>query len=103
MAQRSDLQALLELVSGISNVYFQPPESLKIKYPCIVYSRSSGPKQSSFADDMPYTQRKLYQVIVIDGNPDSAILDKIASLPLCSFDRHYTSNNLNHDVYNLYY
>ena len=44
-----------------------------------------------------------YMVTVIDPNPISDIHEKILRLPLCSFDRHYTQDNLNHDVYNLYY
>lgn len=41
--------------------------------------------------------------MVIDKNPDSIIADKVESLKMCSFDRHYTADNLNHFVYNLYY
>lgn len=52
---------------------------------------------------MPYNYRVGYQVTVIDRNPDSLIPGKIASLPMCKFDRHYKAENLNHDVYNLYY
>lgn len=44
-----------------------------------------------------------YELTVIDKNPDSDILDRVASLPMCAFERHYTADNLNHDVYNIYY
>jgi len=56
-----------------------------------------------FADDIPYTHHWQYQVTVIDKNPDSEIPARIANLPMCKFEHHYTSDNLNHDVYNLYY
>jgi len=101
MASRLKLQQLLKTLLGSPNVYFQPPENLKLSYPCIVYARNSG--ETQFADDNPYTYTKRYGLTVIDKNPDSEILDKIATLPMCTFDRHYTADNLNHDTYNLYF
>ena len=101
MGSRLELHTLFETLLGSGNVYFQPPENVKMQYPCIKYSRSD--METLFAGDSPYVITKCYQVIVIDKNPDSEIPDKIAKLPLCSFERHYTVDNLNHDVYNLYY
>ena len=101
MGTRLELQTLLETLMGSRNVYFQPPESVKLSYPCIIFNRSA--EDTKFADDQPYVRQKRYQLTVIDKNPDSVIPDKIASLPRCIFDRHFTSNNLNHDVYNIYY
>ena len=40
MASRLDLQSKLEKLLGNKNVYYQPPESLKMEYPAIRYSRS---------------------------------------------------------------
>lgn len=99
MGSRLGLQDLLKTLAG--NVYFQPPESLKLNYPCIVYSRSDI--DTKFADDIPYAHSKQYQLIVIDKDPDSSIPGKVALLPMCTFDRHYTANNLNHDIFDLYY
>ena len=99
----NDRLALHEILCealGSRNVYFQPPESIKMQYPCIVYKRSTGDTQ--FANDNPYTFRVRYQVTYIDKNPDSDVLEKIADLPMCTYDRHYTSDNLNHDIFNLY-
>jgi hypothetical protein len=101
MASRLDLHELLCSVLGTRNVYFQPPESIKMQYPCIVYKRSSI--NTRFADDELYMRKKRYTVTVIDKNPDSEIPDKVASIPMCTFDRHFTSDNLNHDVFLIYY
>ena len=101
MGSRLDLQEILEETLGSEHVYFQPPESLKLIYPCIIYSRSDV--DTKFADDRPYSHRNRYQLIVIDKDPDSSIPGQVAMLPMCNFDRHYTANNLNHDVYDLYY
>ena len=101
MKSRTDLQDILETVLGSTNVYYQPPSTVQMVYPCIVYSRDSG--KTDFAGDKPYLHAVQYQVIVIGKDPDSSVLYDMAMLPSCVFVRHYTADNLNHDVYNLYY
>ena len=101
MDRRLKLHNILVEILGASNVYFQPPETIKMTYPCIVYIRNSA--KTDFANNFPYKYTKRYEVTVIDENPDSEIPGKVASLPMCSFSRHFTSDNLNHDVFNLYF
>lgn len=101
MGTRIDLQAILELLLGSNEVYFQPPESVKMNYPAIVYERIDV--DAKFADNILYLHKKKYKVTIIDRDPDSLIPDILAKVTLCSFDRHFTTSNLNHDVYNLYY
>jgi hypothetical protein len=99
MAPRLELQALL--LTMAPNVYFQPPPTAMMKYPCIVYKRDYS--NTEFADDKPYKHRKRYMVTVIDQDPDSDIPEKVKELPLCLFDRFYTADNLNHDVFKLFF
>jgi hypothetical protein len=101
MGSRVQLQALLEELIGSANVYFQPPESKILIYPCIIFSRSLG--KTKFADDKPYNYQVGYSIKVIDADPDSELPGKVALLPMCTFDRRYTANNLNYDVFNIYY
>lgn len=101
MEKRLKLQQLLEEIIGSRNVYFQPPESVKLRYPCIIYSLNYMKHQ--YADNRPYQVHNRYSVCVIDKNPDGTIPRKIAALPLCSFDRSYIADNLYHTVFNLYY
>lgn len=101
MGDRLDLQAIFEELLGSRNVYFQPPASVKMQYPAIVYSRNRI--DNDHADDSVYRQSLEYEVIVIDSDPDSEIVMKVSQLPCCRFDRHYTADNLNHDVFTLYY
>lgn len=101
MGQRLQLQSILEELLGTSNVYFQPPANVHMKYPCIVYKRDTG--RSLFAGNKPYRFTKRYQVTYISGNPDDAVPDKIAELPMCVFDRHYAANHLNHDVFSIFF
>ena len=101
MGTRIQLQSLLETLLESRNVYFQPPPSVKMKYPCIVYSLSDI--DTKFADNNPYSNSRRYQLTAIDPNPDSTIPDKLALLPMCIFDRSYTADNLNHYVFNIYF
>ena len=98
---RIGLSKLLREILDSDNVYFQPPESLKMNYPAIVYSRERI--DNRFANNNVYKQNRAYKITVIDTNPDSEIVDKISSLPMCTFDRHFTLDNLNHDVFTIYY
>lgn len=96
---RLELQAQLKTFTP--NVYFQPPNNMTIQYPCIVYERSG--EEVKYADNSPYSNTTQYTVTIIDRNPDSVIRAKVASLPLCAFNRFYTADDLNHDVYSLYF
>lgn len=81
--------------------YFQPPETIKMKYPAIVYALDNI--ENTFADGGVYLSNKQYSVTLIDKNPDSPVIDKLAKLPTCRFNRHYKSENLNHYVFLLYF
>lgn len=101
MGSRLELQALFENLLGSRNVYFQPPASVAMKYPAIVYSLDDI--ENSFANNGVYAQAIGYMVTIIDKNPDSEYVKKVSKLPMCSYDRHYVADNLNHDVFTLYY
>lgn len=101
MASRLALQTLFENILGSRNVYYQPPASVTMKYPAIVYSRKDI--DNRFANNSVYAQYLAYEVTVIDRNPDSEYVKKVSMLPTCNFDRHFVSDNLNHDVFTLYF
>lgn len=98
---RSDLQTILEGLLESGNVYFQPPANMLMSYPCVVYNRDD--QNTDFADNIPYKNKKKYLVTVIDQNPDSDIPDKVAALPTCTYSRFFAVDNLNHDVFNLFF
>lgn len=99
MASRLNLH---EILKGFTkNVYFQPPSNVKMAYPAIKYVREDI--RNTFADDSVYAQAHYYQITVIDEDPDSEIVKGISKLPKCRYDRHYTADNLNHDVFTIYY
>lgn len=99
MGKRLELHQLLE--TFVENVYFQPPENVRLKFPCIVYKRDFA--ETRFADGIPYNYVKRYMITVVDGDPDSDIPSKVAAIPMSLFNRFYTADNLNHDVYNVYF
>ena len=99
MDNRLKLQSLLEEALGSKQVYFQPPSSIRMKYPAIVYSRNNIENVS--ANDSVYVQHYSYQITVMDYNPDSEIVKKIAMIPVIRFGNHFTSEDLNHDVFTI--
>ena len=98
---RLELHEILCDILGSRNVYFQPPESLKMKYPCIVYERSGI--DEIFADNSEYRNLKRYTITYIDEDPDSETPDKLQAVRYCYFDTHFKADNLNHDVFTLYF
>lgn len=101
MASRIELQTKLEELLGSRNVYYQPPASVKMEYDAIRYSKKNI--QRSNANNNLYLKNNCYDLIVISKRPDPDVMDKLLELPYCSFDRYYTSDNLNHYVFTLYY
>ncbi len=100
MASRLDLHA--ELLTFLPNVYFQPPSTIQMTYPCIVYNKTGKDKQ--FANDGVYLSRQEYRVMVIDKDPDSVVADNIEEyFEHCAISQYYTVDNLNHTTLNLYY
>ena len=101
MDQRLKLQAMLEELLGSRNVYYQPPATIKMSYPAIVYTKEGYSTKD--ADDSLYLKKKRYQLTVIDRRPDNPVIEKLMELPLCGYDRPFTSDNLYHDVLTIYY
>lgn len=102
MATRLELHEELCAILKSRNVYFQPPEGNKMKYPCIRYSKAGIDQKR--ADDMNYKSTNKYEIVVLDKDPDSTIHELILEhFQMCSFDRWYAADNLNHYVLTLYY
>lgn len=70
-------------------------------YPAIVYNRDF--QNARFADNIPYRRTRRYQITVIALEPDSIFPEKIAEMPMSTFVRHFTTDNLHHDVYDVYF
>lgn len=101
MGSRLELHEVLKGVLGTDNVYFQPPPSKKMSFPCIVYERAR--LNTDYADNKPYKIDKVYYITYVDTNPDSDMPLKLANLPMCAFQRHYVSDNKYYDQFRLVY
>jgi hypothetical protein len=102
MADRIDLHEELCDVLGSKNVYFQPPESVKMKYDAIRYAL--GGKTIVRANNKAYRSTNQYEGVVITKDPDTTIPDQlIARFEMCSVGRPYVSDNLHHYPFTIYY
>lgn len=95
MNDRKDLHAVLKDICP--NVYFQPPESIKLVYPCIVYS--FGRLNNRRADNRNYKTCFAYTVTYITRDPVDKTPLAINDIPESSFDRYFVSDNLYHHVF----
>lgn len=98
--RRLELDRIFCEIAGEDHVYYQPPSSVKMKYPAIRYERARV--SNDHADNAPYRINVGYQVTVIDRNPDSKLTEAVMKLPMCTYNRHYYAENLNHDVFIIY-
>lgn len=101
MGTRIELQAMLEDLLESKEVYYQPPESIRMSYPAIVYSREGT--HSRKADDAIYIRSNRYTITVISKRPDHPVINKLLEIPYCSYDRPYVVDNLHHDTFTLYF
>jgi hypothetical protein len=98
--RRLELDAKLRRILGSDNVYFEPPASLKMKYPCIRYSRSRI--DTVHADNKVYLANRRYDIIAIYQDPDSDLPDRILFNKddiRFSNERRYVADGLHHDVF----
>lgn len=96
---RDKLKAIMAEVDG--QVYYQPPSSLQMEYPCLVYELEDV--NIKFADNGPYSLWDRYQVTLIRQHPDSPVIRKLLGMPHSSFSRHFATSGLNHDVFVIYH
>ena len=97
-----ELNKKLRELAGSNNVYFQPPETLKLNYPCIIFKRSTS--NGNYSDNRMYRFKRSYEVVAIDPRPDSKWIDLfLENFRYIRYVRSYTSDNLNHDIFIIYY
>lgn len=100
MHDRIGLHTNLMNILGSNKVYYQPPESIRLEYPCILYELDDIP--TSKANNKNYLKDKRYSITLIHKDPENGVVDRLLELPLISFDRSYQADNLHHFVFTLY-
>ena len=102
MHNRSELNKKLERLIGSSNVYFQPPTSVQLSYPCVIYTLGTGDMKR--ADDSVYMYTYSYEVTFIYKRPNIDIVEQVLkTFSMSSIYRVYVSDNLNHYAFRIYY
>lgn len=102
MASRLELHEEFCEILGNRNAYFNPPESVTMKYPCIRYVLKAPNVKK--ANNGVYNLTNGYEVTVIDPDPDSQLPTRILNkFSMVSWDRAYKADNLNHTVLTIYY
>lgn len=102
MASRLELHEELCTILGSRKVYFQPPESRKLEFPCFIYHLASG--STKRADNYTYNYVRQYDLLYVTKNPDDPLIDRLVrAFPLIRFSRFYAKDNLNHYAYSLFY
>lgn len=83
-------------------VYFQPPENVKLEYPCIIYRRSID--KTLNANDKNYFYMNQYELTVIEKDPEVPLATRIIKdFNYASILNRYTIDNLYHTIIRLYY
>ena len=101
MDRRLELHDELLSIFG-KNVYYQPPESIKLSYPCFLYELSGGDKRQ--ADNTMYLYTRRYDGTYITRNPEHNMIETMLSqFKHISYDRRFVSDNLYHDTFTIYY
>lgn len=103
--KRRELHSILEGIleeNGLEkNVYFQPPETLKMNYPCIVYHRQY--LTGTPADNQKYLIDRQYRIIYIDRSPIGDVIDSLLAIKYCRYMSHSVVDGLNQDAFEIYY
>lgn len=79
------------------HLYYQPPENVKLVYPCIIYQLASF--TSRYADNLPYHQYVHFDVTYITRSPKSYVPVELVKTMNFNFDRYFVADNLHHYAY----
>lgn len=96
-SNRLTLHQKLINILGSDNVYYNPPESLKMKFPCIVYNRSYI--EPIHADNIKYLDYTTYKITLVSKDPDHPAVRLIMDLPMVKYSNNFTSNGYYHNVF----
>lgn len=98
--KRLELHYKLIDILGSQNVYFQPPPSKQMSYPCIVYSLIAP--QTIHADNKKYFKHDAYSIVFMGKNIESDVPDRIEELDYCMAERPYAKDNLHYFPFRIY-
>lgn len=100
---RIDLHNMIKSLTPTGwNIYFQPPESIKLSFPCIIYGR--GEIDAKYADDKMYVGKRAYNVQIISRDPECTLAETLMmNISGCKSTGLSVIDNLYHDNLTIYY
>lgn len=102
MATRLELHEALCTLLGSKNCYYDPPESIKMSYPCFIYDVDDIDQKR--ANNHHYLDIKRYAITYVSKKNDIGITEKFfEAFPNATYNRKYVGDNLWHYVFSLYY
>lgn len=98
------LRDQLYLVNNTKNVYYNPPSSIRMNFPCFRFELNNI--DVKHADNKAYARKPRWAVTYISRNlEDIEVVSKqmLDIFPYCNFDTSFRADNLEHAVFNLYF
>lgn len=102
--RRIQLHEKLCSILGSRNVYYDPPENVKMQYDCIVYSLSQV--NQVYANNFTYALAPGYLITIITRTPEAQtrIVDELMKMfPYAGWDRAYVTDHFHHAVVSIYF
>jgi hypothetical protein len=97
---REVLHSKLARFVDFSRIYFQPPASVHLSYPCFVYSMRDYDVRN--ANNKPYIGHAWYDVMYITRDPDDPVIRALSMTPGFNFGRWFAADDLNHYAFTYY-
>lgn len=97
-----ELRNLQLEVLGYQHTYFEPPESVRMQYDAVVYSRNSFNVRR--ADNKSYSVRDGYEVTVISRDPETQLPKALQEhFERCAPGRFFVRDNLYQFPFTIFY
>lgn len=102
MTDRIKLQKVLSSLLSSDHVYYDPPENVKLRYPCFIYSDENPSIRN--ANNKLYTYMRAYNIIYIDKNPDNDMTQKMfETFQYVRAGSSYVTEGLHHYTFDIFY
>lgn len=98
----AELREIQEETNGYQHTYFEPTESVRLKYDAVVYQRTDMNVRR--ADNKSYAVRDGYQVTVISRDPESKLPAAVQwHFSRCTPGKFFVRDNLYHFPFTIFY
>lgn len=99
-----DLRDILYTIHNTENVYYDPPTSIQMKFPCFRFTMNNT--NVTYADNFTYLRKPRWTVTYITRDVEDIeplIKDMFDNFKYLVQETQFKAENLQHVVFNLYY